>query len=111
MKPSYFLKICPHHVAEVDLLPFPDGTWWVSRVIVPEPHRGQGHGYILMTDVCAEADKEQVTLVLSAEPYPNTMTREKLMAWYEEFGFESEPMTPEGIEVAGRMVRTHLEFE
>lgn len=55
----------------------------------------KGHATALMHTVCAEADNYWVTLLLQPRKFDDGMDDEKLVAWYERFGFvriQDEPV-------------------
>jgi ribosomal protein S18 acetylase RimI-like enzyme len=58
-------------------------------------HRGKGHASKLLDEVCAEASKEHVALMVKVKPFGKSkMDAQKLMFWYARKGFEliqSEP--------------------
>ena len=53
----------------------------LTHLQVSEDARGQGHGSALMREVCAEADKAQTVLMLTADDT-------RLADWYARFGFK-----------------------
>lgn len=57
----------------------------VFSVVAGQP--GRGHGGALMQQVCQEADKGRVVLMLLADD-------ERLAAWYGRFGFEAIQASP-----------------
>lgn len=60
-------------------------------------YRQQGYATKLIKRVCADADAEDICLVLVPEPYGTDepqMSPEKLEAWYQGFGFKPIPETP-----------------
>lgn len=92
MKDTYILRINQMYGAEVDLMPLtgPKGDFmYVNRIIVPAYHRGQGWGKKIMSQVCADADAEGMTLVLHVNPYGD-LDYENLTAWYGRLGFVLE---------------------
>ena len=56
--------------------------------------RGKGYAKRILAEICAEADRKGVTLMLSAqaEPWDNRqhpgLTQEQLVLWYGRYGFE-----------------------
>lgn len=52
----------------------------------PEFQR-QGFGTQLMQQVCEDADLNNIVLMLNPSPEANSITKDKLMAWYKRFGF------------------------
>ena len=65
----------------------------VTRVVVPRAHRRKGIGKLLMKQLCREADKEQVPLLIQPLPYSERkginapMKTKDLAAWYYRSGF------------------------
>jgi len=107
-----------HHYADnatrsiVSLHPAPNNAtqWWITRVSVLSPHRGQGIAGLLLDRVCADADAEGVTLWLHVspdlsegelleEPRPKALDFEQLVKFYARRGFE------ENYELPGEMRR------
>ena len=55
----------------------------------------KGHATALMHTVCAEADREWMTLLIQVKPFDDGMTEDQLMRWYGRFGFvqiQAEPI-------------------
>ena len=65
-----------------------DGSilYQITRINVPAIHRGQKHGSKLLDQVLADADAEQVHLVLTPLP-SGGLSRTALLAWYKRRGF------------------------
>jgi predicted GNAT family acetyltransferase len=89
VKTRYTIQLDQFYVAIADLY---EGwglksTWMVSRVNVPEKHRGNGYGSILLKTVTNDADQEGITLRLEIFP-SGQMSYEQLEAWYRRNGFE-----------------------
>jgi GNAT superfamily N-acetyltransferase len=60
----------------------------ITRINVPEKHRGQGHGREMLALACKRADALGITLFLEPIPYSGSpMNREQLIAWYTRSGF------------------------
>lgn len=68
----------------------------ITRINVPEPHRGNGHGSALLREICMDADTEQVNLWLEihASDGRGVMNYDKLVAWYERHGFKFSTIIP-----------------
>lgn len=49
--------------------------------------RGKGHAKALMHQVCAEADRHNIVLLLQPQPFAEGMTQERLEKFYESVGF------------------------
>lgn len=65
----------------------------ISRINVPQQHRGKGHGTALLKQIMAEADKERLTLFLEIVP-SGPLDYNALKAWYERYGFKELNMYP-----------------
>ena len=77
----------------------PYNTYVVNRVSVPmsiPSNRGKGIASRLFTEVCAEADRQGITLMLIISPdgSPGSLTREQLTAWYQRLGFHPDEEHP-----------------
>lgn len=59
----------------------------ITALHTPEADRGKGDGTRLMRSICAEADKEALTLMLMPET-------DRLAAWYAGFGFVTIQKSP-----------------
>lgn len=64
--------------------------WTITRINVPENHRGKGNGTRLLEHILEDADKEAVTLWLEVSP-SDGLDREQLVAWYRRHGFTGQP--------------------
>ena len=47
----------------------------------------KGHATKLMRKICDRADRERITLILTAHAFQEGMTDEQLEKWYSRFGF------------------------
>ncbi len=87
-----------------------DGIREVSHVYVPFEQRRQGYATGLMRDLCAEADRLGLVLLVHAKPYADwEMDLEGLQRWYERFGFaviQAEPRLM--ARMVGATPRIHL---
>lgn len=54
----------------------------------------KGHATALMHEVCAEADREWITLIVQPRKFDDGMDDEKLPGWYERFGFVVIQLNP-----------------
>lgn len=83
MKSAYRIGNCIAQLIEIT-----DDTWMLTHIGTPNLSgwRNQGDGERTLSLVCAEADLEEVTLVLSVQPDPDT-DRERLTNWYGRHGF------------------------
>lgn len=66
-----------------DMLP---GTRTITRINVPTPFRGRGHGSQLLQQICDAADEAQVILSLEIMP-SGPLDYEALQDWYWRYGF------------------------
>lgn len=85
------MRICyadPVTRAIADLVPPDELTpWWtVTRINVPARYRGRGHGSALLDLLCAEADREQITLALEPQS-AGGLDGDALIDWYRRRGF------------------------
>lgn len=74
----------------------PVEMWERTRelIAVRSEDRGKGHASALMWQVCAEADKAWLTLIVQPAPFDNGPPIERLRKWYTKFGFveiQAEP--------------------
>lgn len=76
----------------------------VSKVVVPDGQRGQGHGSRFMTDVCDYADRTEqtVTLTPSADFGGN---KARLVEFYRRFGFVENKGRNKDYEITETMYR------
>jgi hypothetical protein len=49
---------------------------------------GTSEGSAALTTLCSIADRYKVTILLDASPYDTDMPRDKLISWYQRFGFK-----------------------
>ncbi|WP_078626324.1 GNAT family N-acetyltransferase [Streptomyces sp. NRRL S-241] len=68
--------------------PTNDGPAILTEIAVWEEHRGKGWASELLRQICQEADREGLTLLLSVEPGPRGLSYEALAEWYQRCGFE-----------------------
>jgi N-acetylglutamate synthase-like GNAT family acetyltransferase len=66
-----------------------DSTREITKVCTPADEQGKGHATELMLDVCEEADKAGLVLVLWPRPYGDdvALSATQLESWYAKFGF------------------------
>jgi ribosomal protein S18 acetylase RimI-like enzyme len=74
--------------AIADLVPPGELTqyWTITRINVPEAHRGQGIGSALLEAILADADAGHTTLALEVAP-SGGLDHDQLSAWYRRHGF------------------------
>lgn len=75
--------------ASATVIHFDDGDHaLLTSIKVQQAFRREGHGTALLEDVCADADREGVTLILNVESYMDGgLDDMQLWTWYERFGF------------------------
>jgi ribosomal protein S18 acetylase RimI-like enzyme len=57
--------------------------------------RGQGQAGELMRQVCQEADKNRIVMMLEPKPFNReAMTQAELIGWYERLGFRTVQTEP-----------------
>lgn len=66
-----------------DMVP---GTRTITRINVPSEHRSKGLGSKLLGRICADADREAVSLSLEILP-SGPLSYEDLQRWYVRYGF------------------------
>lgn len=66
-----------------------DRTREITKVHTPADMQQQGHATALMRDVCSEADRDGITLILWPRPYGDdiALSQAMLIRWYQRFGF------------------------
>ncbi len=87
MRCNFYQKLAnPSGLAVLDLCNYYNQGFVITRINVPEAHRGKGIGAKLLSAATAAADEEGVTLwleVASSGPLDN----DALAAWYRRYGF------------------------
>jgi ribosomal protein S18 acetylase RimI-like enzyme len=69
------------------------GTMTITRINVPEEHRGRGFGTKLLVRILDEADSEHVHLSLLVVP-SGPLDYDALVSWYERHGFRQSERYP-----------------
>jgi GNAT superfamily N-acetyltransferase len=65
-----------------------DDDWMIVYVNTLKPHRRQGLARQQMARVTADADREEVTLMLDVgDGFAEGMSKRQLIRWYERLGF------------------------
>lgn len=67
----------------------------ITNVYTSEAKRGHGDASKLLKQVCDEADKERIVLMLIPKPFDDGLDELRLMAWYSRHGFmaiQDKPM-------------------
>lgn len=85
MKKCYIIRL-GHKGAIADVAELGD-EHWLTRINVPLEYRRLGYGERLLKQVCAEADRCGITLLLGIEPSGDA-TEAVLTAWYMKHGFK-----------------------
>lgn len=75
------------HGVTIDLIG-QDALWIITRVETYPTYRRQGYARATLELVCADADKEGSTLMLSVDPDGTGPGRQILLPFYESLGFE-----------------------
>ena len=70
------------------------GGWIITRINVPEIHRGKGYGSALLDRFLELADHFQKTVSLGASSSNPKFTNGKLREWYKRHGFIREKGAP-----------------
>jgi GNAT superfamily N-acetyltransferase len=87
MKNSFFVKLeDPIGLAVLDVVEYYTSSYMITRVYIPQAHRGKGLGSRLLKEVCEEADKADIRLFLVIAPSEG-LTYDQLDAWYRRYGF------------------------
>jgi GNAT superfamily N-acetyltransferase len=103
MKHSYGTESPPGPVGAciIHMMYAGENKWIITSVQTYPKYRGKGFAHRLIHEVITDADKDGVTLMLSAEAEPNDslkkpgMSQEALIAWYKRLGFKQmDPSDP-----------------
>lgn len=67
-----------------------DRTREITKLHTAEQFQRQGYATQLMLDVCEEADRNGMTLMLWPRPYGDdiALSQAMLIRWYQRFGFQ-----------------------
>jgi GNAT superfamily N-acetyltransferase len=94
MKSLHYV-LCDTHIATLDVVSMRDVSppaVVITRIVVPQVHRGHGVGSLLLRQACFDADKEGVCLVLEINPYGDGgLSLRELSMWYQRRGFVCQP--------------------
>lgn len=92
MRECYVLTMPSGRIAIADLTQVGRKRYYLNRINVPEPHRGEGFGSELLRIVLEDADDENVTIEL--EVYPSgPLDAQTLTDWYVRNGFKKTPQS------------------
>jgi len=69
-----------------NLRPINDHTVVLQNLQAKYPDSSEGTA--ALNTLCGFADRYRVTILLNASPYDTDMPREKLIEWYQRFGFK-----------------------
>ena len=84
--PSFYTRLGPAKVAVADVCDYYNEGQIITRINVPESHRGLGHGRDLLRKVIDWADANDTALFLEINP-SGPLDYEALASWYERHGF------------------------
>lgn len=59
----------------------------ITSVYTPEADRGKGEASALLKQVCEEADRAGIVLILIPKPFDAGLDELQLIAWYARHGF------------------------
>lgn len=105
MKSSYYRKLDPVSLAVIDLTDpetsrveftgpqVPSNTYMINRINVPRPWRGKGVASELLQECLADADAEEVPLILEVSS-SDGLNWMQLHAWYTRYGFKPHILGP-----------------
>lgn len=89
MKTAY---VSPCGNCRITLKNMGDGDWMIVYVTTRREHRRQGLASQQMSRVVADADREEVTLMLDVgDGFAEGMSKRQLIRWYERLGFQQYP--------------------
>lgn len=74
----------------------PEGMGEMLRELlsVQSTNPRKGHATALLWEVCNEADKWWITLIVQPRKFADGMPDDKLLPWYSKFGFEQIQTEP-----------------
>lgn len=83
---THYVSPCGH--CRVTLKDMGDDDWFIVYVNTRRQERRQGLARQQMSRVMADADREEVTLMLDVgDGFAEGMSKRQLIAWYERLGF------------------------
>lgn len=83
---SMYLRLSPTRLAVLDMCDYYGEGQIITRINVPESHRGLGHGRALLKQALDWADSTQTALFLEINP-SGPLDYHQLADWYERHGF------------------------
>ncbi len=87
METCYFSWLSNTHGAIADLTDYYNEGMLITRINVPQKHRGKGHGSKLLKKILIDADKYGVVLWLEILE-SGGLSKLQLIKWYERYGFK-----------------------
>ena len=87
MNTSFYRKVGEYDLAVADLAQMSFGRMLITRINVPVKYRGEGIGSGLLKEICREADKYRMELVLEVMS-SGDLSDEELVDWYSRHGFK-----------------------
>jgi len=75
------------HWATVNLMEINSNAYMITSWEINRKYRGQGHAAKVFDEVCADADNQSITLMLSVEPDETGLDFDTLAAFYRRRGF------------------------
>lgn len=82
-----------------------EGTREIINLRCTNPKKG--YATALMHEVCLEADKAGIVLIVQPGQFDDGMTTEQLERWYAKFGFIPLPKDEGNPTVMARQIRGH----
>lgn len=79
-------RTLPVATIQADYLPW-DDCWWIARCYVAPASRNSGLGTQVMERMCQLLDKRGARATLIPNPYNESIDLDRLIAFYERFGF------------------------
>lgn len=87
MNTSFYRKVGEYDLAVADLVQMSFGRMLITRINVPVKYRGEGIGSGLLKEICCEADKYRMELILEVMS-SGDLSDEELVDWYSRHGFK-----------------------
>lgn len=86
---SYEFTFPDKTAVDVELSATDSGNIYLGLLMVRRfLSRGKGYGKAVLNMLCDWADSYELSIELLASPIKQEMTEDKLIEWYEKFGFE-----------------------
>ncbi len=87
---SLYKRLDTVSLAVLDMMEY-NGGYIITRINVPEKHRGHKHGHDLLMRACDQADAAQTKLYLEINP-SGPLGHKELYAWYLRHGFVGDKL-------------------